>query len=102
MRLKQWFVVLLAVMVLALGVFAHPRECAAGFNDDVAFVQPPGGESGDPDSGGQGRYFWTTAYQWTLAVRRAVARAWANGVAQATTRVGRASESSRQPAAPRK
>ena len=75
MRLKAWIAALLAALILTLGMFAHPRECAAGPNDDVEFLQPPSGEAGDPDSGGGGGYFITFLHfrvagaSWAVQVR---------------------------------
>src|SRR5262245_25606970 len=69
MRLKQWYAVLFAALILELGMFAHPRASQAAANDDVEFLQPPGSENGDPDSGGQTR-FWTQG--WRMWVRSRV------------------------------
>jgi len=79
MRLKQWFAVWLAALVVVLGLMTHPRASMAGFNDDVEFVQPPGGESGDPDDGGPSRLL-TTAWhssvsslsRWLSSVRASI------------------------------
>jgi hypothetical protein len=59
MRLKPWNAVLFAALILALGMFTHPRACQAGFNDDVELTLPPGSENGDPDTGSGNRY-WIT------------------------------------------
>jgi hypothetical protein len=68
MRLKLWNAVLFAALIVALGMFTHPRACQAGYNDDVELVQPPS-DNGDPDSGGQSR-FWTQG--WALWIRNRV------------------------------
>jgi hypothetical protein len=75
MRLKLWNAALLAALVLAFGTFAHPRASQAGANDDVEFVQPPGTENGDPDTGSGNRYFITYIHfyslgsGWTMQIR---------------------------------
>jgi hypothetical protein len=73
MRLKRWCAVLLAALLVALVLMAQPRASAAGANDDVEFIQPPGGENGDPDSGGPNRYFVTRFCSWIAAQSRRLA-----------------------------
>lgn len=75
MRLKTWMAALLAALILTLGMFAHPRECAAGLNDDVGFLQPPSGERGDPDTGG-GEYFTQGFTSWVASEMRRFAVMW--------------------------
>src|SRR5215471_2256010 len=70
MRLRTWNAVLFAALILALGMFAHPKASQAGANDDVEFVQPPGSDNGDPDDGG-GRRATTGVASQLAAVRRA-------------------------------
>jgi len=72
MRWKLWNAALLAALILALGMFAHPRPSRAAANDDVEFVQPPGGDGGDPDSGGPNRYALLRLTSWVSAQTRAV------------------------------
>lgn len=70
MKSKMWYTALLAALILALGLIAMPRAGAAGGNDDVELVPPPGGENGDPDSGGPSRFFvFRWAYQIGVAAR---------------------------------
>ena len=49
MKCSMRFAALLAALILALGLVALPRAGLAAGNDDVEFLEPPGGESGDPD-----------------------------------------------------
>jgi hypothetical protein len=73
MKFKAWCAALLAALVLTFGLFAQPRECVAGFNDDVELEQPPTGERGDPDSGGGGGYFIQRLGSWvTIRICRAL------------------------------
>ena len=49
MKLKMRYTALLAALILALGLIAMPRAGAAGGDDYLELLQPPGGENGDPD-----------------------------------------------------
>jgi hypothetical protein len=50
MKSTMRYAALTAALITALGLVALPRVGAAGANDDLVFLQPPGvNESGDPD-----------------------------------------------------
>ena len=63
MRWTKWYAVLLAALILALGLAALPRASVAGGNDDVELIQPPGGDNGDPDTGGGVRF---STFRWIM------------------------------------
>ena len=71
MRSKMWYAALLAALILALGLVALPTGTASG-NDDLELLQPPGGENGDPDSGGPSKYFTFGWSSWFSAPARSV------------------------------
>lgn len=70
------YAVLLAALVIALGSVAAIRPEVAAANDDVIFLQPPGGERGDPDIGGGGYNFGTSCSTWIGAAKRHIHAAW--------------------------
>lgn len=51
------YAALLAALILALGLVALPQAAVATGNSDVEFLQPPGGDSGDPDMPGPNKFF---------------------------------------------
>ena len=57
MRRTMCYAALLAALFLALGLVALPPAAVADGNEDVELLPSPGGDNGDPDSGGPGRYF---------------------------------------------
>jgi hypothetical protein len=55
MTSKRWYAAALAALVLVIGLIALPRVGAAGSNDDLEFLQPPGVQYGEPDIPGHNR-----------------------------------------------
>lgn len=72
MKSKMRYTALLAALIMALGLIAMPRAGAAGGNDDVELMLPPGAQFGDPDTGGQNRYNAFRWDSWIGAASRAV------------------------------
>ena len=102
MRWKLWNAALLAALILTFGMFPHPRATQAGGNDDVEFVQPPGSENGDPDSGGPGRFSITRFTSWIAAQARQLALCRNNSASRPSVNRVPAGTSSRQMARVRK
>jgi hypothetical protein len=70
MKSEMRYAALLAALVLVLGLIAMPRAGAAGGNDDLEFLQPPGGEFGDPDIPGPNRYLSAATTIWWTGLAR--------------------------------
>ena len=101
MKLMKLNAVLLAVLITVLGSFAAPRDCTAGSNEDVQQLKP-GGDNGDPDSGGQGGVSGLAWSSWFSTTGRSLSSFRIFLVGQVVPSRARPGVLSRQPAAARR